>query len=183
MKAHQLINQDSGDTEYYTPIEIIEAARIVMGVIDLDPASSAIANKRVRATKYYTKEDDGLKQFWEGNIWLNHPFGRQLNQLWIGKLLDQYPYNAKQFINITFAATSEKWFKPLLKFPQCYLNPRTNYYKPDGTIKKGVTKGSVITYGGPYIERFAGIFKQFGEIKISFDMHEAILMDKLSEAA
>lgn len=41
MKAHRLINQDSGDVEYYTPTEITEAARRVMGGIDLDPFSSA----------------------------------------------------------------------------------------------------------------------------------------------
>ena len=47
--SHQQINQTSGDVEYYTPPAIIEAARLVMGTIDLDPASSETANERVRA--------------------------------------------------------------------------------------------------------------------------------------
>ena len=76
MKSGQLLVQDSGDTELYTPPEIIEAARRVMGTIDLDPASSEIANKRVMATRYYTKETDGLSQEWHGNIWMNHPFSK-----------------------------------------------------------------------------------------------------------
>lgn len=50
MNNAQLINQDSGDYEYYTPIEIIEAAREVMGFISLDPASSSMANEKIGAT-------------------------------------------------------------------------------------------------------------------------------------
>lgn len=59
--------------EHYTPVEYIEAARYVLGRIDLDPASCARANETVRASTYYTKEDDGLTQTWFGNVYLNPP--------------------------------------------------------------------------------------------------------------
>ena len=39
----------SGNNEYYTPGQFIEAAREVMGEIDLDPASCALAQETVRA--------------------------------------------------------------------------------------------------------------------------------------
>ncbi len=87
MNAAQLINQDSGNQEYYTPVEIVDAAARTMGYIDLDPASSGAANKTVRAARFFTSEDDGLSRSWEGRIWLNHPFGRKENPLWIGKRL------------------------------------------------------------------------------------------------
>ena len=45
--AATLINQTSGKVEYYTPADIVEAARRVMGSIDLDPASSPAANETV----------------------------------------------------------------------------------------------------------------------------------------
>ncbi len=184
MKAHQLINQDSGNTEYYTPIELIEAARSVMGSIYLDPASSVIANERVNASHFFSKEQNGLLYPWFGHVWLNHPFGRDSNPLWIDKLIKHFRGGLiKQFTNITFAATSEKWFQALAKFPQCYLSPRTNYYLADGTVKRGVTKGSVVTYGGPHLDRFAHIFQKFGQVKIPYEMHEAILSDRLTEAA
>jgi len=72
----QLINQTSGNFEYYTPIKIVDAARQTMNGIDLDPASSHIANKHVKAKLIFTIEDDGLKQNWFGNVWMNHPFGK-----------------------------------------------------------------------------------------------------------
>lgn len=169
-----LINQTSGDTEYYTPGFLIEAAREVMGTpeslsmsgIDLDPASSLKANQFVKATKIFTIEDDGLSQPWYGNVWLNHPFGRKTNGPWISKLIKSYAEEEiLQFCCITFASTSEKWFQPLLPFQQCFLSPRTNYYLPDGTLKRGVTKGSVITYGGHKIAKFREVFSKYGYVK------------------
>ena len=77
MENHQHINQTSGDVEYYTPGKIVEAARLTMGGIDLDPASSAAANARVRAVRFFTEADNGLSKKWKGRVWMNHPFQRR----------------------------------------------------------------------------------------------------------
>ena len=57
------IQQNTGNNERYTPKEYIDAAREVLGTIDLDPASSELANETVKATKIYTAEDDGLNRY------------------------------------------------------------------------------------------------------------------------
>ncbi len=45
----------SASNEAYTPPDVLEAARASLGgVIDLDPASCAVANEEVRARYYYT---------------------------------------------------------------------------------------------------------------------------------
>lgn len=163
----QLINQTSGKTEYYTPPAIIKAARLCMGGISLDPASSDIANNRVRADVFYDEKDDGLSLSWNGNIWLNHPFSRKGNPMWISKLLNEVLLgNAAQACCITYACTSEAWFRPLLTKPQCFLIPRTNYLLPDGTVYRGVTKGSVVTYFGRDNKTFADAFSALGVVKI-----------------
>jgi hypothetical protein len=41
------------DDEWFTPPDIIELARSVLGEIDLDPASHAIAQQTVRATTFF----------------------------------------------------------------------------------------------------------------------------------
>ena len=62
------VSHNSGNNEWYTPGPIIEAARKVMGNIDIDPASSAAANETVMAKKYYTEETNGLEQEWKSNV-------------------------------------------------------------------------------------------------------------------
>lgn len=195
MTDHQLINQTSGETEYYTPVEIVDAARRVMGGIELDPASSEGANRAVIADRFFTAEINGLAQPWIAkSLWMNHPFHRgwkactvdcqrascakrghhiyhdiPSNTDWINKLCSSIGWEkVQQACNITFAATSEKWFQPLLDRPQCFLYPRTNYRKPDGTILKGITKGSVVTYFGPNVAAFAREFRRFGKVKVSY---------------
>ncbi len=167
MNNAQLINQDSGQFEYYTPANIIELAAKVMGGIDLDPFSSTAANKTVKATKIFTEEDNGLSKLWEGRVWMNHPFSRVMNPLCIAKLVNDYEEGSiHQACCITFAATSESWFRPLLKYPMCFIHKRTNYYLADGTLKKGVTKGSVVTYLGNNVEEFKKVFSSIGTIKV-----------------
>ena len=166
MKAHRQINQTSGDVEYYSPPAIIAAAYLVLGTIDLDPASSAAANERVKAERFDTEADDGLQQEWHGKVWMNHPFGKKLNAKWINKLEAEYRSGrVQEALCITYACTSEKWFQPLLQRPQCFLCPRTNYYLPDGCVKNGVTKGSVVTYFGEDVERFSEAFASLGVVK------------------
>jgi len=165
MNAAQMINQTSGKTDYHTPPNIIEAARTVMGGIDLDPASSAIANQAVRATHYYSEH--GLVQTWSGRVWMNHPFSRAENAWWIDKLIMAFDAgDVTQACCITFACTSERWFRPLLNYPQCYLSPRTNYRDPQGNLVKGVTKGSVVTYLGSNVNGFVAAFQRLGSVML-----------------
>jgi DNA N-6-adenine-methyltransferase (Dam) len=70
------IARDMRPNEFYTPSHIIEIARACMGGIDLDPASSAAANETVRAATSYDIKQDGLKQQWFGQIFMNPPYGK-----------------------------------------------------------------------------------------------------------
>lgn len=175
--AATYINQDSGNVEYYTPSYIIEAAREVMGNITLDPASSAGANLRVQATFYFDQHDDGLMNPWRiadeysmqppSNVWMNHPFARGQNKLWIDKLMAEYKCgNVEQACCITFASTSEAWFQPLYSFPICFIRTRVNYLLPSGEVKRGVTKGSCVTYFGGRVSEFQRVFGKLGAVML-----------------
>lgn len=71
--------------EWYTPSVFVEAARTVMGDIDLDPASHDEANVIVKAGRWFTAETNGLAQTWNGRVFLNPP-GGLVGEFW-NKLL------------------------------------------------------------------------------------------------
>jgi hypothetical protein len=65
----------SKSAEHYTPPAILEPARALLGGIDLDPASCAIANAMVRAKSYFIEADNGFLKKWSGKVFLNPPGG------------------------------------------------------------------------------------------------------------
>ena len=57
----------TGDNEWFTPdAELIFVRKIFGGQIELDPASSEVAQKRVKAKRYYDIAQDGLEAEVEG---------------------------------------------------------------------------------------------------------------------
>ena len=58
---HKRIHGRDDAVEYYTPLYIMDAVRGVLGGIDYDPASNALANELVQATNYST--DPGYVDF------------------------------------------------------------------------------------------------------------------------
>jgi hypothetical protein len=51
----------SASNEWWTPAHILEAVYKILGTVDLDPCSPTHEGP-VKADKYYTKADNGLKQ-------------------------------------------------------------------------------------------------------------------------
>jgi ParB family chromosome partitioning protein len=79
--GNMLIDPATTSNEHYTPAWLAQAAREVMGWIDLDPASCAAANAVVRANVYhgFDRGTDGLQRAqatgWVGKVFLNPPGG------------------------------------------------------------------------------------------------------------
>jgi hypothetical protein len=64
------------DIEWITNKDLVACAHELMGGIDLDPASSKIANEYVEAENFFTPTDDGLNvQQWFGKVYLFPPAG------------------------------------------------------------------------------------------------------------
>lgn len=68
----------SETVEHFTPEWLVEKFRWTLGSIDLDPASCEDANRIVRATTFFTKENDGFFRDWTPygpNRFVNPPGG------------------------------------------------------------------------------------------------------------
>ena len=156
------VSYNSGNSEWYTPAEYIELAHEVMGNIDLDPASSEIANKIVQAKKYYTAENDGLSQEWSGNIWLNPPYASELINKFVDKFITELT-KINQAIILVNNATETEWFNKLVRHSSalCFPSGRVKFYRPDGTIGAPL-QGQALIYFGEQAKKFIEIFKVKG---------------------
>lgn len=151
--------------EWYTPAEYIEAARAVMGDIDLDPATCRAAQETIRARAFFTKEDDGLVQSWHGRVWLNPPYSASLVQGFVDKLCAEYDAGRMtEAVVLVNNATDTAWFHSLLaRFPACVLRRRVPFWRP-GFSGGGARQGQVSFYLGPNVDRFRVVFSRFGVV-------------------
>ena len=163
--------------EWYTPAKYIEAAREVMGSIDLDPASCELANQTVKATRYFTKEDDGLSQSWHGNVWLNPPYSNPLStmgmsggkrrgptDLFITKLIDEFKKgDVTQAIVCINADIVRSWFQLLWAYTICFSSRPIPFIRPSLKSEHHFF-GTAFVYLGPNEQKFIETFSRFGTI-------------------
>ena len=157
---------DYESDEWYTPQEYIEAAKAVMGGIDLDPASSELAQTVVKADVYLTRFDNGLGQtrWLHQRIWLNPPYSNP--GPWIEKLVREHqagPFCTEAIVLVN-NATETSWFQMLLeRFPVCLPARRIAFWRHDHA-NVGARQGQALFYLGPNAARFQEVFSQFGPI-------------------
>jgi phage N-6-adenine-methyltransferase len=161
------VAHNSGENEWYTPAEYINAARAVMGGIDLDPASSQAANQVVGAALFYTVEDDGLTHSWRGRVWLNPPYVQPLVDRFCERLTEFYVSG-----DVTAAcvlvnnATETRWFQNLAAHARviCFPRGRIKFRRPGGERSATGLQGQAVLYLGAEPASFAGQFNKFGHI-------------------
>lgn len=90
----------SRTNEWITPPEIIQQ----LGEFDLDPCSPVI-RPWPTARIHYTIDDDGLRKEWNGRVWMNPPYSRDLIPNWMKRLSDH-----GNGIALVFARTDTDWF-------------------------------------------------------------------------
>ena len=158
------ISRNSGENEWYTPTEFIESAREVMGGIDLDPASSAKANKIVKAEEYFTAEENGLNKPWHGRVWLNPPYAQPLVSMFAEKLLTEIQAsNTPQAVVLVNNATETKWFQQLAgtAVAICFPSGRIKFWQPEKEPGNPL-QGQAILGTGVDIKRFTEVFRKHG---------------------
>jgi len=163
-RIHNHRAQGTGENEWYTPDEYLEAARRVLGGIDLDPASSEIANQRVKAKRFFTIEDDGLARDWAGKVWMNPPYSQPHIRLFAEKLVDEFQAGrVSEAIALTHNYTDTAWFHIMAQACTaiCFTRGRIGFLSPEGK-KAAPTQGQAFFYFGTHPDRFADAFAGVG---------------------
>lgn len=123
--------------EWYTPKEIIEA----LGEFDLDPCAP-VSPLFPTANKMYNKNDDGLKQKWEGRVWLNPPYSRPLIERFVKKMAEH-----GNGIALLFNRCDSKMFQDVIferAMAMKFLRNRIRFFHPDGTRGDSPGCGSIL---------------------------------------
>jgi ParB-like chromosome segregation protein Spo0J len=156
--------------DYYTPEYVTNAAHDVMGGIDLDPASCAMAQEWINAKTYYTIDDDGLSKEWMGRVWLNPPYsytdGRSNQDLWSSRLVTEYRSgNVTEGLLLVKAALGYKWFERLWdEWPVCFMGERLSFVMPDSSSTGQSKQATAIFYIGPNVSKFVEVFRTMGRV-------------------
>ena len=158
----------STTAEHYTPEFIADRVRLVMGGIHLDPASCHEANLTVRATRYFSKDDDGLSRPWTGSVFCNPPgdksgkliqkFWRKLHQHVCMGDVEQFTWLAFNVSHLRTLQTPGVIADLLEECDVCVPSSRIRF------TGNSPTKDNAILYWGPNRRAFYRHFRSMGVI-------------------
>ena len=88
-----------------TPQDLFDELNDEFG-FDIDVCATP---QNAKCEKYYTKEDNGLNQPWDGVVWCNPPYGREIGK-WVKKAYETNLRENNYIVMLLPARTDTKWF-------------------------------------------------------------------------
>jgi len=163
---HVHVGENSGENEWYTPAAYVEAARAVMGDIDLDPASNAVANDVVGASVFYDADRNGLAHEWFGRVWMNPPYAQPACAHFCQKLVAHFEADTvTEACVLVNNATETEWFQGVAQraVAVCFPNGRIRFWHPERE-EGAPLQGQAVLYLGPHPTAFRHQFGRFGVV-------------------
>ena len=112
---------ESKSIEYSTPLKIVEPL-IKEFNITRDVCASS---ENYKLPDYWTKEDDALTKTWNGNCWMNPPFGRQISK-WVRKAYSESG-NGTQVCLIPVRSNTKWWAEVSPNSEIRFINGEVNF--------------------------------------------------------
>lgn len=152
--------------DFYTDPSILDAARLAMGGIDLDPASHPVANRAVKARRFFNIYDNGLVKQWAGRVWLNPPFSEWKS--WVPKIVTEWKSGRIQSMCVLCATRTltAQYFSDIHRHCKavCIFEGRIAFW---GGLAASPDDGHAVFYFGDDLAGFAGAFRRLGHVFFS----------------
>src|SRR5262249_44018502 len=116
-------------------------------------------------SQFFTAVDVGLKQEWDGRVWLNPPYSRDLIGDFVSKLLTELDAGRIEgAIMLTNNCTDAKWFQKAGHRASvvCFPHSRIRFLDSDGNESTANPQGQALFYFGDDLEAFAERFAALG---------------------
>jgi ParB family transcriptional regulator, chromosome partitioning protein len=127
----------------------------------------------VQAKRYYTKDDDGLKQKWRGKVFLNPPYSDPTP--FIDTFIKGYEVGVvSEAILLENTDASSRWFhrSMMVCSAMCFASTRIKF-KSGVNGKEGAPRySSLFFYFGSDVEKFARRFSTIGSICIPYRLKD-----------
>jgi phage N-6-adenine-methyltransferase len=96
----------SSKTELWaTPMDFFQKWNDFVGGFDLDVCAN---QDNAKCQKFFSKEDDGLNQIWNGKCWMNPPYGKEIGR-WMKKAYESSQQGAI-VVCLVPSRTDTKWW-------------------------------------------------------------------------
>ena len=125
------VHFSSKTNEWYTPKHIFDDLDAEFG-FTLDPCCT---RQSAKCDKFFTIEDDGLKQDWSDDVvFVNPPYGRQIKH-WVRKSFLESQKGSKVVMLIPARTDTSYWHDYIFgKSEVRFMRGRINFEREDGTI-------------------------------------------------
>ena len=103
--------------DYETPQDLFDNLDSIYH-FTLDAAASP---RNAKCDRFYTEEDNGLVQKWEGIVWVNPPYGRRVTGIWVDKAIHETVVSGAFICMLLPARTDTRWFHKILNSASAIL--------------------------------------------------------------
>lgn len=161
------LQHKKGD-ENYTPEWFVSVCREFLGSIELDFFSCQLANKVIKAKKFYTKENSALDRDLSKykKKFANPPYSKYLVDKCVDHVL-RFAHIGETLLLVN-TDPSVKWYQRARDKCSAYLNPssRMQFYSPHRNPEDKTRNryAQTLFYFGDRPDEFAKQFSQFGQI-------------------
>jgi phage N-6-adenine-methyltransferase len=108
--ARQNIHFSSATDEWATPQFLFDELCWIFGGFTLDPCATP---ENAKCPQFFTRAENGLAQTWEGKIFCNPPYGREIGK-WVRKAFEESLHGAL-VVCLLPARTDTRWWQDYAK--------------------------------------------------------------------